>query len=128
MIVTTTSGNKYIVKVRFIHTPVIKETTDEYGRKHVIYWTEHNTRVSITRLTSAKVNSEVSVAGISRCHFKDKFNKETGKKIAYNNAINRMNELSLISNEDRIDLLSFDLASQNFVAVKPNTCEQEAKI
>lgn len=128
MIITTRSGNKYMVKIRFIHTPVIKESTDEYGRKHVIYWTEHSTRVSVSRLTTAKVNSEVTITGISRCHYKDKFDKLTGKKIAYNNAITKLYDLSLITAEDRIDLAAFDLVSADFVAPQLNTCEQEAKI
>ena len=53
MIVTTRSGSKYMVKVRFIHTPMFKESVDEYGRNHIIYWTEHSTRAAITRITNA---------------------------------------------------------------------------
>ena len=85
-------------------------------------------RVSVSRLTTAKVNSEVTVTGISRCHYKDKFDKLTGKKIAYNNAITKLYDLSLITAEDRIDLAAFDLVSADFVAPQLNTCEQEAKI
>ena len=111
MIVTTRSGNKYIVKTRFLHTPVCKESVDEYGRNHVIFWTEHTTRVSITKLTNAKLASEVTVCGIARCHYKDKFDKTYGKKLAYANAIERMLELKLIDVDDRTDLYSFNLCS-----------------
>lgn len=128
MIVTTRSGSKYMVKVRFIHTPMFKESVDEYGRNHIIYWTEHSTRAAITRITNAKLEAEITVTGISRCHYKDKFDKNFGKKLAYQNAVNKMESLNLISADDRIDLLSFNLDTATYTAPQVKTCEDEAKI
>ena len=128
MIVTTRSGNKYIVKTRFLHTPVCKESVDEYGRTHVIYWTEHTTRVSITPLKGGKVSTETTICGIARCHYKDKFDKTYGKKLAYQNAIDRMTDLQLISAGDRIDLYSFELNAANYTAPEIPSCEEEAKV
>jgi hypothetical protein len=128
MIVTTRSGNKYIVKTRFLHTPVCKESVDEYGRNHIIFWTEHTTRVSITQLTNAKLASEVTVCGIARCHYKDKFDKNFGKKLAYQNAIDRMTDLQLISAGDRIDLYTFNLDAATYTAPEIPSCEEEAKV
>lgn len=128
MIVTTRSGNKYIVKTRFLHTPVYKENVDEYGRTHVIYWTEHTTRVSITPLKGGKVSTETTICGIARCHYKDKFDKTYGKKLAYQNAIDRMTDLQLISAGDRVDLYTFNLNAATYTAPEIPSCEEEAKV
>lgn len=128
MIVTTRSGNKYIVKTRFLHTPVYKESVDEYGRTHVIYWTEHTTRVSITPLKGGKVSTETTICGIARCHYKDKFDKTYGKKLAYQNAIDRMTDLQLISAGDRVDLYTFNLNAATYTAPEIPSCEEEAKV
>ena len=128
MIVTTRSGNKYIVKTRFLHTPVYKESVDEYGRTHVIYWTEHTTRVSITPLKGGKVSTETTICGIARCHYKDKFDKTYGKKLAYSNAIDRMTDLQLISAGDRVDLYTFNLDAATYTAPEIPSCEDEAKV
>ena len=128
MIVTTRSGNKYIVKTRFLHTPVYKESVDEYGRTHVIYWTEHTTRVSITPLKGGKVSTETTICGIARCHYKDKFDKTYGKKLAYSNAIDRMTDLQLISAGDRVDLYTFNLDAATYTAPEIPSCEEEAKV
>lgn len=128
MIVTTRSGNKYIVKTRFLHTPVYKESVDEYGRTHVIYWTEHTTRVSITPLKGGKVSTETTICGIARCHYKDKFDKNFGKKLAYQNAIDRMTDLQLISAGDRVDLYTFNLNAATYTAPEIPSCEEEAKV
>ena len=128
MIVTTRSGNKYIVKTRFLHTPVYKESVDEYGRTHVIYWTEHTTRVSITPLKGGKVSTETTICGIARCHYKDKFDKTYGKKLAYSNAIDRMTDLQLISAGDSVDLYTFNLDAATYTAPEIPSCEEEAKV
>ena len=120
MIVTLTNGRKFVIKNKYDKEYHSTESKDQYGRYIFTEWYERGCTVSITEFTKELPLQKTIVVGKSHCNYKDKFDKDIAKSMAYFRAIEQARKSGMININEADELEQFDLDACSFTCEKVN--------
>lgn len=98
-----------IVKIAYDYTdPIVKRTTDKYGREVITTWREHRTTVKCYEYSKKSTSCYV---GTAICDYRDKkqYDKKKGREIAWANALEKMVNIGFIDKFEAFVLQSAGL-------------------
>ena len=113
-----TNGRQFIIKVGYLTDYKYKQEIDQYGREICTRWKEYSTLVSITEFFPQESMEKVVIVGKSHCNYQDKFDKRVGKGLSYYRALEKMQCLNIINQEEAKELAAFQLDSAVYTATK----------
>lgn len=123
MIVKLSNGRKFIVKNKYTSEEFIKETKDEYGRDIFTIWQERGCIVNMYEYFKSQPTHRIIVQGRSHCAYQDKFDKKYAKIAAYIRAIEALQELNIINENEFNELATFSLNCSSYTC---STIEENA--
>lgn len=111
MIITLSNESKtierqFMVKFRYLEDMKNKNSYDQYGRMVYTSWVEYTTRCDITEI-GKKGEKPIDLrmySGFSYCSYKDKYDREKGKKISATRAIQLMADDTILTFDEAASL------------------------
>ncbi len=111
MIITLSNESKtierqFMVKFKYLEDAKNKNSYDQYGRMVYTSWLEHTTRCDIVEIgkKGEKPLDSRMYSGFTYCSYKDKYDREKGKKLSSTRAIQLMVDDTILNFEEASSL------------------------